>query len=878
LGAIVAGVDGAVGNHLPWPAAWERHPHWTIAVFFALAGLMAVLAFVLSMAESSDGFSDAPRVDLSDSPGATTVIGDDNVTATGGAVALAPGASLNAGSVVAIGRVNARHFAVVCERRGSLPLEPALVRLPPEEQIAPSFLLRARFGVVPFVGDDGPLRDVLAWARSTSDNVAALVVSGRGGAGKTRIAVEACRALTEDGWLCGLLAASATPTQIVSLAEEQAHDRLVVVDYAEARSEQTAQLLSCLASLPQTARARVLLLVRSPEVDPRRLCDLTSESSDLVDSVLARTDVVALADHELSKAQRELLFRTAAEAFSGRPFGGAPGLDLEAPKFANALTVVITGYLAVRPDGLTVDQEPVEAFLAHEARYWYKHAKRQQLAVGPAAQELAVAAITLAGTDTLDETLDLLRCVAPVDDSESARHSLAAWLHQLYPGDAHQGPRWVAPVEPDLLGEALIARAIVASPALLERLLQVGDGPVLRRALRTLARGVSDPTSPLVRADAAMRTIDDTVKRQLVYLTDLAVAASSTPAEFAALSRDDALAPTLAQLVNALPLDPSVHEASLRIDLPGVVIDTLALALCQRSVDLLEANSAGNEDELAAYAAALHNLAFRQSRLGRTTEATLTLDKAIELRRRLVGLNPAHLASLASSLNNRSVRLGETGDLEAALTAVEEVVAIRRALVDEDAEVHLPGLARSLNNLSVRLAELGRTDQALAAIEEAVEIRRALVQKDPGSYRSFLPGSLDLYAVRLAETGRQAEALDTIEEAVEIRRGLVEQNPATFAPLLALSLDIYADRLAEAGRQDDALEALAEVVEIRRALAKTQPPVFLRQLANALEHHSRRLTEAGHTKQALIAITEANEIRTDPLTPSEPQERAVNAD
>jgi hypothetical protein len=95
----------------------------------------------------------------------------------------------------------------------------------------PSMLLRAEYGVVPFVGRQTE-QDLLTEWLTAAAPVSALLVTGPGGEGKTRLAGELIAHAPEDQWVAGFLA-EAVPTEVLATLRHLPGPLLLVVDYAD---------------------------------------------------------------------------------------------------------------------------------------------------------------------------------------------------------------------------------------------------------------------------------------------------------------------------------------------------------------------------------------------------------------------------------------------------------------------------------------------------------------------------------------------------------------------------------------------------------------------------------------------------------------------
>lgn len=280
-----------------------------------------------------------------------------------------------------------------------VPLEPAVVAVNPRVT-APGRLLKARAGVIPYTAHQGLLEYLVGWCHS-GGAFAACVVGGGAGAGKTRLGVEACSRLSADDWLTGMLASIADRQELEALVTVETC-RLIVIDYAETRTETMTSLLPLLAThASEQQRVRVLLLVRAVPRKSRDWTESLRDRGDLLDALADGMDVKVLAEEPFGLVERRSLFDAATAALLPRVGGtmSDPPQDLDSDLFLTPLTVVSAAYLAlVEPDRRpSTRAELFDALLKHEDRYW--------AATGPGAPEdpqlrrrvVALATLTGAG-------------------------------------------------------------------------------------------------------------------------------------------------------------------------------------------------------------------------------------------------------------------------------------------------------------------------------------------------------------------------------------------------------------------------------------------------------------------------------------------------
>jgi hypothetical protein len=631
---------------------------------------------------------------------------------------------------VVISGVNASQIQIRYENQSRfVPLERAVLGVGPNVT-APARLLKARAGVIPYVAHRRLVDELEEWCHGGAP-FATCLVGGRGGAGKTRLGVELCSRLSKSDWLTGLLTKVADAQALEALVGVQTC-RLVVIDYAETRVETIASLLPLLAAhASEKSPVRVLALVRAA---PRRSDDWTEALrgyGDGLDLIVDEMQTRVLADEPFELDVRRKLFAAAAAALRPRVGGRLPEApqELDSVVFATPLTVVASAYLAlVAPDRQpTTRSELFDGLLEHEDRYWAStgpHAPED-----PQLRRRVVALATLTAARSEEEAAELVGLVPNLgrEATRARRYQLAAWTQALY-----HGPGWWNPLEPDLLGEHLVASTYEDHPDVLAGVLSDPSADHVLRAIQVYVRLASDrPSFAMVLRPIITAALGD--------LCTQAIAQAARETDRTILLGTVTLASELVRLVEAVPPDPEVFTKIVgrfppRFDL---MLNPLAVVL-------------------ASHVAAWY--------------------------RSLADANPAGwLPNLAMSLNNVSNRLGDVGRREEALAAIEEAVGVYRALAEANPAARLPELAMALNNLSVDLADAGRREEALAAIEEAVRIRRALAEANPAAWLAKLAMSLNNLSLRLAEAGRQEEAAIIGDEAADaygdsLRRGWVRDQ------------------------------------------------------------------------------------------------------
>ncbi len=710
---------------------------------------------------------------------------------------------------------------------------------------SPGHLLTAAHEVVPFHTQlrRAELDDLAAWCDDDA-RASVWLWTGEGGAGKTRLIIEWCRQLRAQGWHTGFLHRH-LKSGVDRLAEGKA-PRLVVVDYAETRQDVVRPLLYHAATMLHGPRCRVVLLARR-ESDWWRI--LREDDADVDRLVAASPEPRQLEVIELGRAEA---FREAAVAFSAvtkRDAGQLDPPELEGAGLDRVLYLHMAALAWVQGERIEDARDALAKTLEHERHYWYRAvdgldldgslADHLQEAVGA-----ALAALTLVGGTTSEGiTRKLVECVTEVSaPRRDLGKTLLRFLHRIY----GESKGVYLGLEPDLLGEELVASCLADEPALLDRVLEVADADGRAAALTVLTRLASRrPEEERWLAQAFERHVEELTESALTVAVEvgdpigrvLAGFVGGASREFAKrlMDRCDGKDYQL-----SVPLREVACEATRR-----------CLEICRKSWP------EPNEEQLKELSQIANNLGERQRDLGRRKEALEATHEAVKIRRWLAASRPdAFLPDLAVSLNNLGIRFSDLGRHAEALKATREAVEIRLQLVASQPDAFLPDLATSFSSLSLRWSNIGRREEALEASREAVGIRHRLAALDD----FFLPDlatSLHNLGMTLSALEQHEEALKATRKAVEIRRGLAASRSDAFLPDLATSLTNLGAILSLLEEHEKALEATSEGVKIRRGLATSRPDAFVPDLAASLANRGKDLSALGRREEAVKAAEEA---------------------
>jgi hypothetical protein len=789
------------------------------------------------------------------------------------------------------------------------PREEPRTDLVPEQ---PSRLLNARYQVVDFTGRGRELAHLTAWRDTSPPQLAARLLHGPGGQGKTRLAAQFAERSAAAGWkvvtaIHGPSSARPSPgSQDLSL--DSATGLVLILDYADRWPLSHLDWLFSNALFHQPLPTRLLLLGRSAQSWPgisASLEDLGADTSVLPLKPLAR---------ETGLATRKRMFRVARDCFAAH-YGLSDPTSIEPPKELKrqdfglvlalhmaALAAVDAHQHGVRPPASMADLSAY--LLKREATHWRRlHGNESEgldfrTAESVMARTVFAACLTGATTyargkallDELDLEIPSSRVLA--DHATCYPPATAGTvLEPLYPDRLAEDflalylPGHEVTSHPPAAWAPFTAQALTAA-----RADDGGPEQHITRSLTFLAAAaaparwphVAAPLQECLRADPSLA-----VAAGSPFLTALAAIPDPDAALLEAVAahfpenRHTDLDPGIASVTERLAryqLARTADDATkirilndlrTRLSYAGRVQE--ALEATQQAVNLMRPLASADPETYAEQlAGALGNLANRLAGVGHRTESLMTQREAVALCRPLAGANPrAYEAPLANHLANLGASLTDAGLPQEAYQVLREASSLFLRLAEEN-PAHMRGLASTISNTAAAMAATGAPDYALATERQAVELWRTLALANPATYRPELALGLSNLGGPLLHLGRTEEALMVIQEAVDLYRDVAAANPRAYLPELAGALANLSFGLGELGRHEEALTAAREAVDLYRGLGQSHPHAFRAGLANALTCLAVDLARTGHPDEALAASRETMALHRD-LAQSEPR-------
>jgi PST family polysaccharide transporter len=515
-------------------------------------------------------------------------------------------------------------------------------------------LLRPEAQVVPF-WPRSELGELLDWCKAPGQ-VAVRLVTGDGGAGKTRLAIELARVLGAAGWQA-LWVPPGKEAEAVGTVRRIARPAVLLVDYVETR----AGILELLAEAADGGRdlsgpdLRVVLLARSSGEWWHKLIN---QAGYRLGEVLLAARPIPLGPVTQGAVQHAV-FDAAVTEFAttlgvSRP---AVKLTLSDPDavilvvHAAALSAVLDHAELTAGSGPRSSAEVLDSLLRREIRYCAQAAAARGLDLDPSVQRRAIAAGCLIGADSESAAAELLRRLPDFGESAERRGQVARWLRDLYPGNApddREATEWLGSLCPDQAAEQLIVGELTQQPGLIPALFTGLDESRAKRALTVLGRAA-------LRYPGAVPLL---ARALAADLENLAVPALAVAVETNAMV-DRLIADAIA--AQAIPAS-TLERTAAAIPRGSPVLAETAIAVLQR----LAHESTDVSDERVKR---LNELSTRLADLGRQDEALAVIEEAAavwrELARTLPSRPDAPRPGLAISQNDQPPRKRGQGSFRA---------------------------------------------------------------------------------------------------------------------------------------------------------------------------------------------------------------------
>lgn len=720
--------------------------------------------------------------------------------------------------------------------------------------LSDSHLLRAEEARVPFDSDAEPfLQEQLNWVADSEFDVSVRLITGVGGAGKTRLSLEMCRRLAEQGWASGFLKSDIDKgayRKLLGDIESSRRPWFIVVDYAEARQDCLIELTKTLANHRLKHKVCILLLARDAGEWWDQLPSLDAVSQAILNG-RATSGPFAMPQMHDSQDKRVRAFEKAVAVFCELLGVEAPGVvpDLSPPHFIFPLYVQMAALAALLGESTNSAEGLPRSLILHEERYW---------------RLMAPAGKSEASFADIGRVVTLATIVGGLKDWKSAREIWERWVGTaptelravfglaaaLYP-DVERGG--VLGIRPDLLGEALITKVLLSNEGvkLLEATLKLGTVPMRRHALATLTRILSRrPDLQHVVEDAlagnflscARETMEACLQTE-GPLADIATRAFERLAPAIKLQCATVLAPMFS--VEIVPL------ISFELALREVQVDGALKKLVKHP---------GDADRRIEYSDALHELSVSYARCGQYALGRDTAKKSMDAFFPLFSLNQTqYRAGWADCLMTYSGRLNEAGD-DDALEYVMRALEIREQMERDHPGRFKGGLAVCQMNAANRLSEAGQHDEALERAGHAIRLFEELSRANKIDHANRLADAWHNQAALMVDAGQYAAAIALQLRTLEFYERAAKDKPESFESDLAMGLSNYGATLETLGDYPGSLSVVERATQIYETLARVKPTRFEAPWADGLAITATAMLNLGPDARALALLRKGVEI------------------
>lgn len=762
-------------------------------------------------------------------------------------------------------------------------------------------LLRAEEELVSFDQSRKPDLDILIdWLGSDNQPQSVRLITGSGGAGKTRLSLELCKEARKLGWTSGFLSNSIDVKKIDDVWKELIginKNLLIVIDYAETRQATFLSLIVSILQYQSSKYVRILLIARDGGEWWETLPSRDSICAEFLNSYNT-TGPHRLSPLYVDLQSRALGYQNALAAFAKYLTIPAPSVipNLSGEHFKNPLYIQMAALLALLGNKQSTTQGLTRAILQHEKNYWLKSVSEFYQPNFDIHIEQLLSLTTLAGGfQTVELAFKYWGQINKDRIDFITFTKLYQSMQSLYPGKVG-----IEPVRPDLLGEALVVNALMSNYAteLLDAVLtSTAEKNVRLHSLTVLARVSQNNLTPI---DTLIKSFS---KNLVSCCIDMISVCSETQSNLPLIAKKafETLVPNVkSQVFNLIEEEFTNDSSELnefycavsnynceRLRLKhlkkpknethlvnyafGLITFSSSLSNIGRYADAIEASLESvkilekldqqfpqvYEEDLAT---AFSNYASHLHDAGKNIPALDYAKKALDIRQRLAALSDDVKPSLAISYGNYAHFLNEDGKSKDAIHYSKLALDIRIQLLEES-DFSKSQLASSLNNYSIYLSEDGDTENAIKYAESALEITQELAIDKRDLYEPDLAMSFNNYSNRLVANGNFKRAVEYVKQSIEIVQRLKNKNPDRYESDFARSLGNYASHLSDNGDHKSALTIAKQALEIQARLAKENPDRHEPDFATALSNYASHLSDNSDFKSALAIAKEALDIR-----------------
>ncbi len=549
--------------------------------------------------------------------------------------------------------------------------------------LAESQLLRAEEALVPFDPARQPELDSLnTWLEDTNWPQAVRLITGAGGLGKTRLAIELCNQRMTSGWHAGFLDTGLNAGELTigwQTLQNLNQPLLIVIDYAETRQTDLLSMIKAMLQHPGNHPVRLLLLARDGGEWWDNLPSKDIDCEPLLNGY-ATSGPFRLPPLHVAEEDRRRAYQKALKAFANILGVTAPDFvpELAGDHFERPLYLQMAALLALYGERPLTAEGLTKALLNHERRYWRRLLTDFAWAEPERPAQLLLALTTLAGGFSTSKDAWIYWTKASGNSFSTA--DFTSMFHALIP--LYPGKQGLQAVRPDLLGEALVAQALLRPEAanVLDAVLDKSAvQPIRRNALTVIARLSSQ------RLD-----LHETLSESLA-------------SHFSHCCQD--IVSVITETNGQLPLLAETAFTRLSPAVKSQVAGLLSPMLREESVQLAELSCLVTE-----YLAEKG----RQKQLKKS--------------------NIENRATYAGALINHSVSLSRTGRDKQTLSCALEAFKHFRDLIRINRQRFEPDYARSLNNYANSLSDAGQNEPALEHARQALDIYQRLAQRNPDRY------------------------------------------------------------------------------------------------------------------------------------------------